>query len=123
MENREAGTNDDTIQCLNNCGKEIKNMEDHRKDCPLQAVKCEWCGLIQPRNSFKEHIILANPELEAKKNKSQQCMQRQYAQLENYSKKHDDALKKLSDDKDGAIQRLSGNIQNINNSMHAKIFK
>ena len=44
-------------------------------------------------------------------------MQRQYAQLEKYPKKHDDALKKLSDDKDGAIQRLSGDIQNVNNSM------
>ena len=111
MEKGEAETNDETMQCLNNCGKEIKNMEDHIKDCPLQIVECGWCGLIQPRNVFKEHIILANPETEV--NNSQQCMQQQYDQLF----KQQEQFKKYSKEQDDALKRFSDDIQNINNFM------
>ena len=101
MEKVETGETDIIVPCIRNCGKEInlKNMEDHLSNCPLELVECGWCGLKQSRNVFKQHVKLVNPEKEI--NNVQQCMQRQCSEL---SKQQKNQQRQLDDIKNQLTQ-------------------
>ena len=125
MENVETGEADKIVPC-EKCGKEInlKNMEDHLSNCPLEEVVCGWCNLRQSRNVFKEHIKLVNPEKEI--NNVQQCMQCQcytlfkeqnkFSTLINEQQKQLDDMKnqltQLNELSDDMKNQLSDNIKN-----------